>query len=344
MRELIMHCPRCGGATTASQSACPACGLEVQFQRHANRSERGFAELSHGASLHGMHDPYAPDHYAPSPAMPFPSSGGGSTGRYDISSEFENDAADVGEVDVGGMQDVLMDVSDVGSLQEEQESAGTPKSGGGELQLGKHAYVDERVLAEEEEKAAAKKKPSGTDELSELESLAPSEVKVAVHRATAEEARKALVNRYLIKRLLPQVVALFLVLILGSVFVKGPAKLDGEYLVTFRGQAGREDVAFRTTFRYDANSQDQVHGNLKLYTATRNIPEILDTVYQDGYILYEGSTADNELTLLLGSTLADRGAMLDLTVTFNSSFTEGEGKLADAQGATVAVQVEKYQE
>lgn len=340
MRELQLRCPRCGSSATAAQGVCPECGLEIQFERHASKSERGFAELSRGASLHAVPDPYAPG-----PAAPFPGgAGGGSTGRYDISAEFEINEADVGDVEVGGMRGVLMDVSDVGSAQEDQPEAAEAPSGD-ELQLGKHAYVDERAVEEEKERAAAKMKTPPADELSELEGLAPSEAKAAARKATAEEARKALVNRFLIKRLMPQVVALFLVLILGSIFVKGPARLDGDYEVTFSftGQPDQEDISFKTTFRYAADDKTKVRGNLKLNTAARNIPAILDAVYQDGYILFEGSTNGSELALLLGSNLADKSEMLNLTTTFNSTFSEGEGKLTDAQGGSVNVSLKKLE-
>lgn len=326
MSEGILRCPRCGTQTEKTAGRCSSCGLRIGFRRHSSRRRSGAASrqperVRRASPRAGRIDVTlergGPD-FQPRPGG---GPGGAHTQRYDIN-EFEAQQPDRkradgtrieapkgGDAEVGTMAQFMMDpADDIVEMQKQAAKSGNGKAGDG-LALGVRKYgAPEEKKHKETQVLESSDALQADDFFRQLEELAADTSsnggKKSFPVQTAPTVDRA---RYMLTRVLPQVVVLLVILIAGPCLLPQPISLNGDYTAVFSDNEGRE-VTCTTRFSKIAGEAGALRGLFEctLYASRTTLdridePHVLKPIMGDGEVSYNGRVQGNNIQLRLGS-------------------------------------------
>ncbi|HPQ70197.1 MAG TPA: hypothetical protein PKW95_13805 [bacterium] len=261
------------------------------------------------------------------------------------------DAPKGGEVEVGTMQQWLMDPSDnPHDLQETTAALHEKKATGGslDLELAPHQYgVDKTPPAAPKapEKPKAPKMPSGDLSLKEHPPAPPEkepepylpppvedDVVITKMKSKGGAKKKIETGPFLLKWLTPQAVLFLIVLIAGPKYIQNHYVLEGPYQATFTDVDGRK-VECSTKFMPEGSKLTGMF-ECKLYPNRYSLqrvdePKVLKVIMGGGNIVYSGHYNRNSISLTLGSINEGETRSVSLDGKFDPDINRMTGVLSN---------------
>lgn len=335
MKQRALRCPRCGKMTSIQNGQCAYCGLEVSYSRHSQR--QGSSGRTRTGGRLAMAQDKIEMEFGVNNRGPATAGVSGPASRYDLGAGGHREAPAGGDVEVGTMSSLLMDMTDNPHDEPVQQTVKKAGKGGG-LELGESLYGGEGATPQSGTNAKPEAAAGADAAFAQMADLAPRQSASDQNKHLAVAVRKAQRNQYLLTRVLPQVVLLAIVLLVGPLIVGSRVNLAGNYTVNFADDQNRK-VSCSTRFLAAESDPRQVHGLLecKLYASDTSIervdePAVLKPIMGNGTISFNGEHDYRHLKLRLGSFDANDRHTVNLEGTFSSGGKDIAGRIFNSLG------------